>query len=243
MNIWPKNKNNISNQGVTIVELSISLAIIGLLISLVVLGYNLYHGAEIRKTISEITDLNSAIDEFTKQYNYLPGDLPTATNYWGTFSKNINNDGVYNGDGDSYINNDEDLYSFKHLSRAGLIFGNFSSVKYNSEERFKSGINAPKSTIFVDGLYRFYDITNPVNNNSGHVIQLGAADSTGLPNNPVIKAKDIYAIDQKIDDGIPTTGLVSGVNGNNSSCLDSNLNYNFSLDQKNCILLYWHKKF
>ncbi len=64
--------------GVTIIELSISVAIIGLLLALISGGVYLFHAAELRRTISQFNALHNAITEFKAKYNSLPGDLPNA---------------------------------------------------------------------------------------------------------------------------------------------------------------------
>ena len=65
--------------GLTLIEMSIVLVIIGLIIGAVTLNSTgLIGNTKITSTISLIKDLSGAVVDFKSRYHYLPGDLPNA---------------------------------------------------------------------------------------------------------------------------------------------------------------------
>lgn len=229
-------------RGITIIELSISVAIIGLLLALISGGLYLLHSAELRRTISDFTSLKSAITEFDNKYNALPGDLSNAESYWGTYTAGVPITGAQNGNGNSLIDEDEDLYSWRHLNLSGLYPGQFTGLAVGDGKRFAPGVNAPPSNVYTSALFRFYDISIPLYGARGHALQLGVPNGSGLPNEGVMKPKDAYAIDSKLDDSNANSGILMGSNGS-SSCVDNDGNYALESSNISCILVYWHKLF
>ena len=64
--------------GFTLVELAITLVIIGLLVGGVLVGKDLISAAEVRAQIQQIEKYNGAVNTFKVKYNYLPGDMPAG---------------------------------------------------------------------------------------------------------------------------------------------------------------------
>ena len=67
----------------SLVELSIVLVILGLLVGGILAGQSLIHAAELRAVSSEYQRYRTAIYAFRDKYLGLPGDITTATNFWG----------------------------------------------------------------------------------------------------------------------------------------------------------------
>lgn len=87
--------------GFTLLELSIVLIIIGLLVGGVLVGRSLIRAAELRATITQIEQLQTAVRTFQEKYNALPGDIQAfqAT----AFGFATRTGGPGDGDGDGYI--------------------------------------------------------------------------------------------------------------------------------------------
>ncbi|MCA9200375.1 MAG: prepilin-type N-terminal cleavage/methylation domain-containing protein [Planctomycetales bacterium] len=75
-----KTNQSHKDRGFTLIELSIVLVIIGLITGGVLVGRDLIEAAKVRNDISTIERMNAAALTFRLKYNYLPGDLPNATN-------------------------------------------------------------------------------------------------------------------------------------------------------------------
>lgn len=71
-------------RGFTLIELSIVLVIIGLIIGGVLVGQSLLKAAELRKITTQFNSYITAAQTFRLKYGGLPGDLPNATQFWGT---------------------------------------------------------------------------------------------------------------------------------------------------------------
>jgi prepilin-type N-terminal cleavage/methylation domain-containing protein len=250
-------------QGFTLVEMAVSITIIGLLLVGTLGGVDMIKAGRLRKAASEFTNYKASIDQFYSEYQYLPGDMPIAyPNYWSTAS---------NGDGDGLIDWSasalrEDLYAWQHLGLAGLVTGSYTGVSapVDNTAGYVSGTNAPASEGIKGGVYL---IGGPsaaaIFGVNGIQIRL-AAISTASPYSPyatgfgVMTGKDAYSIDKKIDDGKPGTGQLYAMNVNDSGT--NCVNYASTVDirsgniaayclstacaaSKDCHLIYWYKKF
>ncbi len=124
-----------SEKGFTLVELAISLVVIGLIIGGVLRGKEMIHNAQISSTMSQIKSFDAAAATFRDTYGALPGDLkdpqlrlPNCTTFPCNLSGNANGKIDWTFDmgigGDDFV---EAFNFFPHLQKAGLIkdpFGN-----------------------------------------------------------------------------------------------------------------------
>lgn len=232
-----------SQRAVTLTELSVSIAIISLLIAGTFGGMTMLKAAKIHKIVNEFSSYMSAINEFQSQYGYLPGDFPNASSYWS---------GANSGGGDGLVDNSsatalEDLYVWEHLSKAKLIAGSYTGVMVTDPTvRYGAGTNAPNSEPFTIGLFAFYSSPTLVYNTGGNMLKLAALNGT-IPDNPAISAKDAYSIDVKIDDGLASAGMFfairSATNCTSADSTAASANYNLSDTTIDCRLIYYQKKF
>jgi hypothetical protein len=240
-------KTSLKNQrGITLTELSVSVAIVSLMIAGTFGGITMLKAAKIRKIATEFTTNMSAIGEFQTQFGFLPGDLPNASSYWS---------GAHNGDGNGLVEGIvgttgsatvlEDLYVWEHLAKAKLIAGTYSGAV--SGTRYAAPVNAPNSEPFTTGVFSFYAYQALMYNTSGQALRLGSI-ATGLPTGGFMLAKDAYSIDVKLDDGLASSGMFYTTR-DTSGCTSADgttasANYVMSdADNATCQLFYWQKKF
>jgi prepilin-type N-terminal cleavage/methylation domain-containing protein len=211
--------------GYTIIELSIVLLVIGLIVGGVLVGKHLIEVAQIRSTISQLQAYATAANTFVAKYNCLPGDCANAVN----FGLGIAGGPGDNGDGNGSIfscphmlnagwwsTNQEMVNFWYHLWRAGLIgeqLSGFPAVQPSAWDglspKTKVGsltyINAV--TIATQGTYACGYPGTGFREGFGNSFYLSAYRSDGNFDYSLSVAQS-YAIDTKIDDGLPYTGNV-----------------------------------
>lgn len=253
-----KQKFTKSQKAFTLVELAIVIVVISFLIAGVLQGKELVNQAQIRSQIKQLEGWNAATVIFRDKYRFLPGDIPLT--YAATFGLTQQGCGGcasgWEPNGNGLINDlnnnmpptalwTEPRIFFIHLQDAKLIItDNLSLANVNNAwgvgEVFpeaKIGVGGVAALNLNDGLYYFFGPTrkNDATNNSAviyqsHIPSLTTVLSSGL--------------DQKLDDGIPSSGGVRAVTSSlvNDSTLNnclgvSNQVYNLASDGINCRLV------
>ncbi len=135
-------------EGFSLVELSVVLAIIGLLAGGIVAGQALIKNARLAKVGTTLNNLKLAYNQFKSQYGYFPGDFPLATTIWGradngvpittncpfaaTYNANANPNGTCNGNGDDWVNTSssdpEQVRGWQQMRLSGLVTGNYTGI-------------------------------------------------------------------------------------------------------------------
>lgn len=249
--------------GFTLIELSIVLVIIGLIVGGVLVGRDLINAAEIRATVRQIEQFNAAANAFRSKYNCLPGDCADAEEFGFDPLSKGNGDGVIgvinigdcSGLGFSCPFIHEYIDFWYHLSAAGFIANTIKPYHLLSQSNpsvdFAGGTATPPVKLTSLGaaagwgVYNFKDayfILSPVATALGKVPPRGfLLNSSALPDIGVatvagyFSPSSIYVIDQKLDDGLPLSGIArawsmasgnafwieSGPSGNNSCITDS----------------------
>lgn len=218
--------NNNKPNAFTIVELSLVLLIISLIIGGTMAGKSLINNARIRALISESGEYVRAVDNFrniivVNGSGCLPGDCLSATAIFGT--TDINGFTVHNGNGNGFIggtntDNLEDLGAWQHLALAGIINGTFTgNIVAAPTSQVSVGVNAPGSNYDPSLVYLFYSdhiISNYALHNAIAVCTL----SSDTDCHEGIFVNDAYAVDVKVDDGLPFTGRIFARSYVGSNC-------------------------
>lgn len=206
--------------GFTLIELSVVLVIVGLLVGGILVGQDLIRAAEVRSIITDSERFRTAVNAFHMKYNALPGDMPDATQIWGTASGGCPN-GVRtgtqtcDGDGNGQVSAGvPEVFTFwQHLSNAGMISGVFSGVDGPANTGYHSviGFNVPASK-YPQGGYTigYWSTNNPgMFLNQGHNLQFGGQTVNNATGYGIMPAGEAFALDQKVDDGLPGTGQIT----------------------------------
>lgn len=145
--------------GFTLIELSIVMLIIALVIGGVLVGRDMIRNAELQQVASSFLKFRDAVKQFQDKYKYLPGDMPTATDFWGTgICTDIASDtpqiATCNGNGDGKVSEGFDLlaladleeviYLWQHLTNAKFLEGAYTGRYAAGINKWKPGVNIPK---------------------------------------------------------------------------------------------------
>lgn len=247
-----QNKN--SQSGVSLVELAISVAVIGLLLAGTLGGATLIKASKLRKVAVEMTNLKQSIETFKTSYSYYPGDMPTAFDFWGLDcgADTVGAAGSCNGDGDGNVDDNataatpqEELMAWRHLSLAEIVGGTYLGQNSTGSVRYTIGANAYESEPFPGSIYSIRGSNAPaIFETQGIAIQMSGLNGNGNPWNGTLTARNAYSIDQKLDDGLASSGLLYGMRST-SGCTDATTtpsNYSLGESAYDCRLLYWLEK-
>lgn len=226
-------KSNNMKQGFTLVEVSIVIVIIGLIAGSILVGRDLIRSASIRAQISQIEQLNTAVNTFKNKYDYLPGDIPAtdAANLGladrGPYGNNQGNGLIdpvpYSGMFGSIGGPTGEANRFwLDLSDVGLIRGKFLAGDPNTYATGNDVANyLPRSQlggdryVYVWSKDTFDEYTyNYISKSINYFTVAGVTNYCGYNtcgfwnSNANISVADAYNIDNKIDDGMPQSGKV-----------------------------------
>ena len=235
------------------------MVILGLLTGGILAGQNLIRAAEIRKTIDQFTNYQSAIYTFRDKYFAIPGDMTNATDFFGEINAShatciatASPDGkqTCNGDGDGYVNRNnvyaasgwERYHGWLHLAAAGLIEGSYTGLDGNPGTFTDvPGENTPKTAFSRHGWHM---------NGLGFTLSGDANYYDRSYTTPIalmtrgswyaFLPEELWNIDTKLDDGKPATGSVYTYKSTGTwapNCADGaglDAEYNLSYTSKAC---------
>ena len=213
--------------GFALVEMTITLIIIGLIVSCVIIkGPGLIEMARINKDYSQINEIRMAVSQFQDQFNALPGDYSQA-------KANIHDsliDGNQNGlvEGDGLDPNSEAGQFWAHLSAKDLI-SNVGSNTSSTEMNFGSGAPSAK----IGGGFTVQ--SNPAEDMPGLWLVLGAKNGT-RGDGALLTPSQAKQFAGKIDSSDPLTGDVRALSGSDKQCLTPQRTFNTSLKEAACVL-------
>lgn len=248
--------------GFSLIELAISLAIIGVILSIIISAKGLIDNSKLKTVMADFAYYQSAVTNFNITYKGYPGDLANATDYWTTtcassISCNGNGNGIIDYSYGS-ANGSELERAWKHLELSKLIKNGFAVAEQN-RAGLELEVSAPKSTfkntgytivggINIGGATASF-ITSPFPSNINAIYVGSPSVSISQPLDAgAITAQQALYLDTKFDDGKISAGIASGnntgkiraVNGYNSAannCINGSGNYNaFESNQPSCLV-------
>lgn len=248
----PVKTSSYRSHGFTLIELAISLMVIGLLIGGVLKGQELINNARNLKIVRDMSGYKTATMIFKDTYGYLPGDVPNPTTHLpncatGTACAGIgwimqspgngifDAAGYFNIPGVPWFQQIHQIYAaepeqfWHHLMAAQMITS--QTLAYGSVESAAEGMY-----LFVHS-YAGTVVGNPIDTRNYLVLSPQGRFSWGTPG---ITPSVAEYIDQKLDDGKPYSGDVRAIGEYDSAIVDpgcvaaSTTVYLTSSQQKKC---------
>ena len=179
---------SLNQKGFTLVEIAIVLVIVGLLLGGVMKGQELINSAKTRALVSKLKSVEVAWDTFKDRYQAKPGDFNQAVRDLGG--------PTVNGNGDGFVTLTEANDVWSHLSIAGLISGNYAVVDTTD---FWTCVGCMENGFGQTMVLSWNNWGMVVPNVSRHRLLSGY----------MIPSTIVSEVDKKIDDGKPTTGVIS----------------------------------
>lgn len=202
----------IRQTGFTLIELAIVLVVLGIITSGIFAGSALIENAKQKRVIGEFQQYSGVIDDFFERYNALPGDMARADEYWGAACGGdaLASASGCNGDGDTLIEwaSFEGVKAWQHLELSGFLSSlNMSGDMTGAEAVI--GVNVPQSEIENMG-YSLHHVGNT------NYLGYGGFVSGARNDAPDLDASAAFAIDGKVDDGLPGSG---GLRATGAACV------------------------
>lgn len=211
-----------SRTGITLLGLVILLVIVALGIGMAMMQYSALRTSEIRTGLSEIEKYQSATRMFREKYGYLPGDVPGGLAGQLKFTSRGGAQGRGDGNGlvEGYaylggqargtIQTGEPLFFWEDLYSALLIKEPFTRA---TDMGLDSDVTADIADYLPEahmGLADFIYVYSDKGTNYYGVSAVTKIDGTSgdLSSHAGLTAKEAYAIDRKLDDGIANSGRV-----------------------------------
>lgn len=221
--------------GFSLVELSIVLVILGLLTGGILAGQSLIRAAELRSVNTDLNRYQAAIYAFRDKYFAFPGDMNSATKFWGVANGTGSDSTCYqslgagtatcNGDGDGLIDYDavrfnaEPHRAWQHLANAGLVEGNYTGIWDGTDV---PGTLVPRGRMSNTGYslvyiaYGSYFGETHSSQSNGNQLLFGTQAS--VMRGVALKPEEAWNVDTKMDDGKPDQGALQTDTSYSAAC-------------------------
>lgn len=204
-----------TQQGFSLLELAISLAILALLSGGILKGREMIKSAKVQAVASDLNAIETAVSSFESRYSAMPGDFEAA---------NAAGLGDTGGNGNGLIDNDEAGNVFSQLALSGFIQGTYTATALD-------GGDCPKTACLATPFGGTYLVSNSVAgiNTQPETLTIGLGNQ--------ISASQLAELDRKLDDGNPLTGSIQVQNSDSTLCVTDGNHWD-EANNPNCQAVY-----
>lgn len=188
---------NASTRGFTLVELSIVLVIIGLIVGGVLTGQALIQAAKVRAQLTQIEQLDTAMNAFRSKFDCLPGDCPVSS---GVVDAAGNGDGLVDY-ATTWSATLESALAWNQMAQQNMVSGNYTPAATFSNTQLGAAKLGTGGSILIG--------SDPNSNTNFYV--LARYTGSSLTTGSLIPADAARSIDAKRDDGLPDSGTTQGI--------------------------------
>jgi prepilin-type N-terminal cleavage/methylation domain-containing protein len=200
-----------TNKGFTLIELSITIILVGIITAGVLGGRNIIEQTRLQQQITEFQEIKLAYEMFKSQFKAIPGDF-IASKYWP---------GAPDGNGNTQIDGHPDhevdvdterLIFFTHLSLAKFLDKNYNNTSVLGEGYPELLISKGKGMSIGKDLHAHANFQRSTIEEfrAGLHIQIGVPDANlsfkRNDHHGTASPRTYHLIDTKIDDGFAISG-------------------------------------
>ena len=214
-----------NNKGFSLIELSIVLIIIGLLVAGITGGASLIKSAELRAVMSEVRNYQTAVNAYYTATGKLPGGFDDT----GLNSDKINfgfTNYAWNQIFEEKIMDEKPSATAQGTPAAGTILEDITSA-----DGMKSKI---KGSYYILGNSKDMDM-NVILMLGGDETVANVKGNIATKLNSSIPSKDAKFLDEKMDNGVKTTGKIRSFAGKETS---ASCDYDSAVTSKGCVIAF-----
>lgn len=253
-------------RGFSLLELSIVIALIGLIAGIVLVSQGFVRRNELRTVLVNANGHAVALQQFRLKYGALPGDMPNATEVWGRIGGGTaqcaspetdisTGQPTCNGNGNGFIEqaNCEYYRAWQQLAAAGFIQGKFTGVSGLGACAPKSvpGTNVPIGSVKNSGFSvgSFGEFSTPAgaastvffDGNYNNILIFGGLKTNDYNIAPLLKTEAARETDEKADDKNAATGTIRATRPTSvdtPNCATAAGAYNEIFRNEACVLIF-----